>query len=66
MPVILGQADYPNWMDTTAQDGEQVKYMLDPYPAEEMVGYAVNPKVNSVRNNDPSCIEQVQVQRDLF
>ena len=59
MPVILSPADYPKWMDSTLQDAAAVKYMLDPYPGEEMVGYAVNPEVNSVRNNDPDCIAPI-------
>jgi len=51
MPVILSQADYPKWMDSKEQDAEEVKYMLDSIRPTRLVGYAVNPRVNSVRNN---------------
>jgi putative SOS response-associated peptidase YedK len=60
MPVILGPADYDRWLDPALVDPDQLKYMLEPYPADEMITEPVSPRVNSVANDDAACIETLE------
>jgi putative SOS response-associated peptidase YedK len=60
MPVILSPADYNKWMDPTNNDPESLKYMLEPYPASELIDTAVNPLVNNARHDGPDCVEAFQ------
>ena len=62
---LLGQAGRPGpladglapatagWMD----EGMLSRWLLAPYPAEEMEAYPVGPHVNNARNDDPGCVE---------
>jgi putative SOS response-associated peptidase YedK len=61
MPVILGEADYDKWLDPSVIDAGAVKYMLDCYPADEMVAESVSTHVNNVRNNDAECVAPLRV-----
>jgi putative SOS response-associated peptidase YedK len=63
MPVILGPADYDRWLDASLVDPSELKYMLEPYPADEMAAEPVNPRVNSVANDDAGCIEALVEER---
>ena len=38
----------------------QLKALVAPYPAEEMVCWLVGPRVGNVKNNDPICIRTTQ------
>jgi hypothetical protein len=40
-------------------DVPQLKSLLAPYPADEMMFWPVSPRVGSVKNNDASLIEPV-------
>jgi len=55
MPVILDPSDYDAWL--TASDTEIPQAMLQPFPAQLMIGYPVSNKVNSVKNDTPDLIE---------
>jgi putative SOS response-associated peptidase YedK len=58
MPVILDPADYDRWLDPgTAID--ELRALLEPYPAERMEAYAVSRTVNSVKNDTEECIEPI-------
>lgn len=59
MPVILPKDAVDLWLDRDVP-GEGVASLLAPYPAEEMEAYEVSTRVNSVRNDDPECIQPVQ------
>jgi putative SOS response-associated peptidase YedK len=54
MPVILSPNDYDTWLDPATSD---VSYLLDQYPAEEMIRYPVNPVVNNARHEGADCVE---------
>jgi putative SOS response-associated peptidase YedK len=58
MPVILEPDDYDRWFaaDTSI---DELRALLKPYPAERMRAIAVNRRVNSVKNDDEACIEEV-------
>ncbi len=60
MPVILGPADYDRWLDAALVDPAELKYMLEPHPADEMIAEPVSPRVNSVANDDMGCIEAIE------
>jgi putative SOS response-associated peptidase YedK len=69
MPVILAAAEYARWLDPHVQEPAELTPLLDPYPAEEMMAYLVDARVNSPRRDDPSCIEPVPEeaqQQSLF
>ena len=59
MPVILPQELQRVWLDPTNQDANKLVALLKPYPAKEMLAYAVSPLVNSPRNNSVECIKPV-------
>jgi putative SOS response-associated peptidase YedK len=65
MPVILGPADYDQWLDHSVTDAAKLQPLLDAYPASEMVAEPVSTHVNNVRNNDEACIAPVS-QQQLF
>jgi putative SOS response-associated peptidase YedK len=58
MPVILHPEDYELWLGAEARELELVKEMLRPYPAGEMVGYAVGTSVNSPRSQGEGLVER--------
>jgi len=59
MPVILPPARWPLWLGEDAAGAEELKAVLQPYPAEDMTMWPVSTRVGNVRNNDPSLIEPV-------
>jgi putative SOS response-associated peptidase YedK len=61
MPVILHPDDYELWLGAEARELGLVKEVLRPYPAGEMVGYAVGVSVNSPRSQGSGLIERAEV-----
>lgn len=59
MPVILSPNDYSAWLDPETKDATTLAYLFEPFPADELVAYPVNPIVNNARNEGPQCIEPV-------
>ena len=55
MPVILPCELEADWLDVGISK-EHALSLLQPYPAEAMVGAAASPLVNSVRNDDPGLL----------
>jgi len=55
MPVIVHPDHWWWWIDER-RDGESVKSLLRPYPAEDMDCYRVSKLVNNARNDSPDCI----------
>jgi putative SOS response-associated peptidase YedK len=51
MPVVLEPKDYGRWLDHTDPSRPPVD-LLRPFPAEQMIAWAVGDRVGSVRNND--------------
>jgi putative SOS response-associated peptidase YedK len=56
MPVIVHPDHWLWWIDER-RDGVSVKFMLRPYPAEDMDCYRVSKLVNNARNDSPECIK---------
>ena len=59
MPVMLPQDHEEYWLDPDNLDMERLSSLLKPYPSKEMVAYPVSPLVNSPKNDQPECIQEV-------
>jgi putative SOS response-associated peptidase YedK len=59
MPVILSPQDWLRWIDCERNKGDDVyiRYMLKPYPAEDMDCYRVSKLVNSAANDNPEVMK---------
>jgi putative SOS response-associated peptidase YedK len=60
MPVILPVEAYAHWLDPVSPDPGALLNLLVPCPAEKMTAFAVDPRVNNVRNEDAALIEPMQ------
>jgi putative SOS response-associated peptidase YedK len=58
MPVILKDEDWALWLDPNVKEEEPLAGLFAPYADAEMRSVSVSRSVNSVRNDDPSCIEE--------
>jgi putative SOS response-associated peptidase YedK len=59
MPVILVREARTPWLDPSPRAPNELADLLIPYPAEEMVAFAVSTRVNSPANDDDDCIRPV-------
>lgn len=61
MPVILAGEEVGFWLDPENQNPKAIQDsgIFDPWPDDGMVRWPVSQEVNSVRNNGPELIEQV-------
>jgi putative SOS response-associated peptidase YedK len=57
MPVILKPEAWPAWLGEEPAGVPELRSLLAPYPAGEMICWPVSPRVGSVRNNDADLIE---------
>jgi putative SOS response-associated peptidase YedK len=49
MPIVLGPDDWDTWLDEGARPTE-LRPLLRPFPAVELLLYPVSPAVNNVRS----------------
>jgi putative SOS response-associated peptidase YedK len=63
MPVIVAEEDWPLWLDRHVKTQEPLQHLFRAYPREEMAAVSVSRSVNSVKNDDPTCIEEVEPLR---
>jgi len=64
MPVMLQPESHDAWLDSRTPV-EELKRMLNPYPAEEMKSYPVSPDVNHPANDDEHLVEPVEEPPEL-
>lgn len=57
MPVILDKKFYGNWLNPDENNPKRLKEIIQEGSIYALHGYTVSRRVNSVSNNDPSCIE---------
>lgn len=57
MPVILDKKVYENWLNPDENDPKSVNEIVKEGAIFCLNGHPVSRRVNSVSNNDPSCIE---------
>jgi hypothetical protein len=43
-------------------DAPRLKFLLAPYPSDEMICWPVSARVGNVKNNDPGLIEPIALQ----
>ena len=55
MPVIIPPDYYLQWIDNERYSGDFVKFLLRPFPAEDMACYRVSKLVNNPKNDSPKC-----------
>ena len=64
MPVILDKKVYENWLDPDENDPKSLKEIVQEGAISGINGFPVSRRVNSVSNNDPSCIEPAYTETD--
>ena len=57
MPVILRERDWQRWLDPTSDPAEDLRDLLEPFPAGEMEAFAVSHAVNSPAVDSPSLVK---------
>lgn len=57
MPVILTPEQQGIWLDPECHDSQQLQALLQPYPANSMAFYPVNPQINRYTFNEPACLD---------
>lgn len=60
MPVIIMPEFYEKWLDTETKDSRELMAILQDGLVRDMKFYPVSKHVNSVKNNNPSCIQPVE------
>ncbi len=65
MPVILDKQVYENWLNPNENDPKKLKEITQEGKISGLSGYPVSRKVNSVSNNDPSCMVPVDTETNL-
>jgi putative SOS response-associated peptidase YedK len=63
MPVILAANHFDLWLDPEMQERTTLENLLQTYDSDEMMADKVSTHVNSVKNDDATCIT---IQKDLF
>jgi putative SOS response-associated peptidase YedK len=63
MPVILDANHFDLWLDPEMQERTTLENLLQTYDSDEMMADKVSTHVNSVKNDDATCIT---IQKDLF
>ncbi len=61
MPVILHPEEYALWLGGDERQRGLLVELMQPYPAEAMVGYPISPLVNSPRNKGAELTAEVQL-----
>jgi putative SOS response-associated peptidase YedK len=65
MPVILDEDSVDAWLDQRQDDFEKLQKLLRPAPEGLLVATPVSQRVNSVKNDDPACLEPAQASPHL-
>lgn len=66
MPVILDGDAVDYWLDPREEDTDSLKALLAPAPDDLLVKLSVSQRVNSVKNDDPSCLEPAEAVQRLL
>jgi putative SOS response-associated peptidase YedK len=59
MPMVIGPASWADWLDPGNTDVADLRALLAPAQSTGLINYPVATMVNSVRNNGPELIQQV-------
>jgi putative SOS response-associated peptidase YedK len=58
MPVVLKPESYDLWLDPGFKRADALHNLLNPFPTDAMRYHRVSTRVNSVKNDDPACVEE--------
>jgi putative SOS response-associated peptidase YedK len=61
MPVILAPENWPAWLGERQTGPAELKSLLRPYPAEDMIIWPVDKRIGDPKNKDPSLIEPAPI-----
>ena len=62
MPLVLERETWGRWLDPSPADPHELTALLEPRtPA--LVAYAVSPRVNDPRHDDPECLQPAKVEQ---
>jgi len=61
MPMVIPPGSWADWLDPANTDAADLKALLVPAVTSGLATYPVSTQVNSVRNNGPQLIEQVEL-----
>ena len=62
MPVILPEERVDDWLFEGEHDRRHLELLLEAAPDDLLVATPVSPRVNSVRHDDPACLEPAAEQ----
>lgn len=62
MPVILDRKYYGDWLNPDEKNPKRLGEIIRKGALTEINGYPVSKKINSVTNNNPSCIEPADAE----
>lgn len=65
MPAILDRENYDLWLDPSITDPAKVTDLLSPFDPRQMKKYPVSKRVNSVKNDDPECAQEIQLPAEV-
>jgi len=65
MPAILERENYDLWLDPGTTDPARVTDLLSPFDPRKMRKYPVSKRVNSVKNDDPECAQEIQLPTEV-
>ena len=57
MPLILQKDNESKWLDSSKNDPEEIKEMIEELPNDCFESWNVSKLVNTPTNNNPGCIE---------
>jgi putative SOS response-associated peptidase YedK len=66
MPVLLEEDAVDAWLDPRHEDFDYLKMLLVPARDGLLTATPVSPRVNSVKNDDPACLEPAPLAARLF
>ncbi len=66
MPVIIQPEDRDRWLDAGIEDPAAVADLLKPLPDGRLAPIPVSTHVNSVRNDDPACLQPIAADGRLW
>ncbi len=70
MPVMIGEADWQDWLTTPEQESGRLSPLLKPAPEDSFTAYPISDKVNKLAHDDATLWEPVseteKPQMDLF
>jgi putative SOS response-associated peptidase YedK len=66
MPVVLSGDAVDYWLDPREEDTDSLRKLLTPASDDVLVKLSVSQRVNSVKNDDPACLEPAEAAQRLL